>query len=211
MRKIKLLSLLVSFILLFFIVFKIVGLLGWNKGAERMSLLPEGFQLDGEGDIIFGSPDAGCSVYLFANYRCQFCLSFFKEGLPQILDDYDGKVKVVFKPILFSHTQEEMDALRMAVSVFKYGDYLPFHTLLLRDPDVIYADSYKDYLMEIMGLNSAIANSYFDDATKKYIDDNKKMFKELKIKGTPGFVVDKHVITGFSNMKLLLDNKFKSK
>ena len=188
--------------LLVFIVIKAYELLHSDVEINSVDQL-KSIQLKSSEDIVFGKEKAALSVYLFANYKCKYCVRFFKDVLPEVLEKYDGRVKFVFKPVPFSSNQEEMDALLMAVSVYKYGDYKPFHDLLLKDGNVIYSEYYKDYLLEIMNLNSAIANSFFNEETKGYIDNNKKIFNDLKLKGTPTFIINNETISGYLDVKAL--------
>ncbi len=206
-HKIQYFSYVISFVLLVLIVIKVCNIK--DSKNKKIEVLSDTSTFSSDGDIIFGDKSASIQIYLFANYKCPFCLKFFKEVLPEMLKEYEGEIKINFKPIPFSNSKEELDALLMAISVFKYGDYMPFHDLLLKDPDIIYSNLYKDYLIEIMNLNHAIATSFLDDKTVHYIQNNKKLFKDLKLKGTPAFIVKNKAVSGyltFDEIKKMIDN-----
>ncbi len=213
-QKVHVFIYVVSIILFVLIVFKAYEKLTIDKQKQPVEAVSENVKLIGEGDIVLGEPDAQFTIYLFGNYRCKFCSKFFKEVLPTLLKEYPNDVKVNLKLVPFSDTQEEMDALLMAISVFKYGDYQPFHDLLLKDADVIFDENYKEYLIEIMGLNEAIATSFLDDKTNALIEENKKLFRDLKLTKTPTFIIGKKIISGYvdvNRLKELIDSKLKNK
>ncbi|MCW3787541.1 thioredoxin domain-containing protein [Plebeiibacterium sediminum] len=172
-----------------------------REKKSGVEVLSTDIELRNENDIIFGNPKAELSVIVFGNYSCKFCSKFFKEVLPVLLKEYKDGIKFVLKPVPFSDTKEEMDALQMAVSVFKYGNYESFHELLLKDSNVIYDKNYQEYILEIMNLNQAIADNFLDDETRLYIERNRSLFKDLKLKGTPTFIVDHKILSGYLDIK----------
>ncbi len=196
-KKLHIFIYIISFILLILIGIKTYKRFKSNQSKQSIEILSEDIKLAGEGDIIFGDTHAELPIYLFGNYRCKYCIRFFREVLPRLIENYGRTVKVVLKPIPFSSTKEEKDALLMAISVFKYGNYKSFHELLVKDPEVIFDVKYEDYLVEIMNLNTAVANSFLDSKTNSYIVDNKNLFRDLKLKGTPAFVIGNTVISGY--------------
>ncbi len=203
----------VSLILLIVIAIKSYELLNKREKKSDVEVLSTDIELRSKNDIIFGNPKAELSVIVFGNYSCKFCSKFFKEVLPNLLQEYKDEIKIVLKPVPFSNTKEEMDALLMALSVFKYGNYESFHELLLKDSNVIYDKNYQEYIIEIMNLNQAIADNFSDDETRLYIERNRSLFKDLKLKGTPTFIIDHKIISGYLNIdkfKEIINNSLKN-
>ncbi len=192
---------LISCILLVVLGIMTYGYINDKSENQKISFISDDFSLNNGDDIILGNKNAHTHIYMFGNYQCHYCVKFFKEELSFILKRYDGKVNVILKLVPFSNTKEEQDALKMAISVFKYGNYMPFHNLLLKDPKVIYSDQYQEYLMEIMNYNEAIAINFSDDKTADYIKENKQLFQDLEFKGTPAFVINKKIISGYIGLE----------
>ena len=155
-------------------------------------------------DIVFGDPNATFNIILFGNYNCKFCRKFFKEDLQLILKDYKGSVKISYKMIPSSSSQEEINAFKMALSVNKYGNFSAYHNLLLKEDKIIYTSNFEDYLNEIMQYNQAIADYYYDDNKAiGIITNNVKLYKKLNITGTPAYLINDKLFIGHKNYKEL--------
>ncbi|MBN2164945.1 MAG: thioredoxin domain-containing protein [Marinilabiliaceae bacterium] len=149
-------------------------------------------------DIVIGNTNASINIYFFGNYKCSFCTTFLKEDLPKILNQWNDKVKFTIKLIPYSNTKQESDALKMAIAVNKYGNYQPYHEVLLKDANIIFSNDFQDYLFEIMKYNEAIATFFNKDSLiENYLNENQKLLKKMGIKGTPTYIIGNKIIKGY--------------
>lgn len=174
-----------------------------NRGVKKGEIV-DGITVNyPESDILFGEADAPLNIVFFANYECQFCRKFFKDDLELLLNQFKGKVKLSLKIIPSSRSESELDAIKMALSISKYGNFNAYHSLLLREKKIVYSVSFQDYLNEVMQLNQAIAEYYYSDAVSKDLKKNVDLYNNLGIKGTPAFIINNKVLTGYKTYKEL--------
>ncbi|TLX76125.1 hypothetical protein E9993_07900 [Labilibacter sediminis] len=200
--KVHIVSYLISLVLLVLIVFQIINKSGVNNNFT-FALKEHTGKLNPKNGIVFGDERATTEVYMFGNYNCSYCRKFLNEDLSILLNKYKGKVKVVLMPVLTSNSQAEKDALSMAFAVSKYGKYKPYHNLMMQSRDVIYSSGFEDYLMEIMNHSEAIAEYFSGDEVEAVLSDNKKMFKQLELKGTPAFIMNDLIVNGYVSVEEL--------
>lgn len=194
--RIYIISYVISAILFVLIVMQI---LHFHQHSDKVSIEETG--LSSSHDIVFGNNMAPINIYMYGNYKCPFCVKFLSDDLPHLLKDYDGKVKVTLKLVPFSNTVEELEALKMALAINKYGYYLPYHNLLLKSFDMVYTQEFTDYLSEVMLENEAIAQFYYSNLVEELINTNKQFFRVSNIQGTPTFIIDNQIIKGYIDFK----------
>lgn len=207
-NRIRIASYIISVFLIILIGIKIFDLIK-TKVLQPNRKIGVGLVCVGDGDIVLGNKKAGKSIFMYGNYQCSHCINFFNETLPRLEKDYlnSGKVNLVYKIVPLSTSKVVLDAYKAALCINEFGDFKKFHAMLLYDFNLVYTDEYHQLINEVMSKNEAIAQCIFD---RKYdtFTNNKKDFLQLKMKGTPTFVIDNVIIQGnldYSKITPLID------
>jgi len=190
-RKLNVISYTVSLILLI-----LIGIRLYSYFASNISDI-KNVKIEKSNDIIIGNANGSIDVLMFGNYQCQFSLRFLKNELPILLDKYGDSLKFTLKVVPFANTNEELESLKMALAVYKYGNYDAYQSFLLKNEDIIFEDEFQVYLNTIMESNEMIAHCFYNSITSKVISDNIMLFKQMQIKGTPSFIINANLKEGY--------------
>ena len=152
-------------------------------------------------DIVFGSEDAPLTVYMYSHYSCKYCVKFLKEDFPELSEEYikSGKIRFVLKLIELSRNPDVLYSLQAAVCVNRFGDFDKFNELLLSDYRVVFTTEFKDLINSFIDDNSNLAECILNNNNYSYIYTNNREFMELGLKGTPTFIINNHVFSGYRN------------
>lgn len=105
------------------------------KGLDPHSVLPA---MDASGNLpenINGDKDALVKIYEYADYPCGYC-GMMNPILNEIVEDYDGKVAVVFRSyILLYHEKNGMPAASAANAAAIQGHWKKYKDLLFENQD----------------------------------------------------------------------------
>ncbi len=178
--------------------------------SKRTALINELIQPK-DSDIVFGNREAAESIYMFGNYNCSHCISFFKKEFPLIEAEIlqAEEINMRLKVIPFTLHEEMLEAYSFAICVNNFGKYEAFHNLLLLDFNLIYSEQFQELKNDIMIKNEAIAQSYLGGEFLDDLKENKKEFMLMKFRGTPTFVFRNKVFTGeisYQDLKEILSN-----
>ncbi|MEY4731148.1 MAG: hypothetical protein RL681_94 [Candidatus Parcubacteria bacterium] len=158
-----------------------------------------------ERDVILGDPKAPVTVIEYGDYQCPFCVRFFEQTEPQIVEQYvkTGKAKFIFRDLAFLGP-ESVEAAEAAECAKDQGKYWVFH-------DALYAAESKDGQEHNGNLNRdlfvKLAGQVGMDATKlgecydanKYADVVQAVVKAAQgggVTATPSSLVDGQLIQG---------------
>jgi protein-disulfide isomerase len=156
---------------------------------------------------VAGNPEGDVTIVEFFDYRCGYC----KRVLPSIreLMKTDGNVRYVFKefPVL---GPDSVTASRAALAVWKLqpDKYFPFHTALLESRGSLTEQRIMQ-IAEQVGLDPARVREGMDDpGIEKTLQANFDLGRQLKINGTPAFIIGGKLVPGaidLATMKQLLE------
>jgi protein-disulfide isomerase len=137
-----------------------------------------------------GAADGDVVLTVFTDYACTFC----RASVPDIdrLLREDRKLKVVFRelPIL---SPDSDAAARLALVAARRGQYMPMHRALFESghPN---ADARREAAIALDVSNDAAAIN--DPAIGREIENNLELARQLRVDGTPSWVVGDRVMTG---------------
>jgi len=142
---------------------------------------------------IAGNPKGDVTVVEFFDYNCGFC----KKALSPLtkLIKSDNNVRVVFKEFpIFGKPSEE--AARAALASIAQGKYFEFHSRLLTEPGR--ADKAKALrIAKSMSMNvDKLESGMNSDFVNKALEESQKLAFDLRIQGTPHYLVGDRVIQG---------------
>jgi protein-disulfide isomerase len=81
------------------------------------------------GSPFLGMPNAPVTIVVFSDFQCPYC-SKLAELLPQVLDLYPERVKIVYKNFPLSIHKFAASAARAAMAAANQGKFWPYHDLL---------------------------------------------------------------------------------
>ncbi len=155
--------------------------------------------VDLEGEPFLGDATAPVTVVEFSDYQCSFCRKFWAETLPQLKDGYiiTGKVKFFFKDFPLNSHPEAQPAALAAACAQEQGKFWEYHDKLFDGQRSLGDEQYAAWAEEL-GLDGDRFASCL--SSKKYQEDIQADIREaaaLGILGTPAFVINGKVISGF--------------
>jgi protein-disulfide isomerase len=150
-------------------------------------------------DLSFGPANAKITIIEFFDYKCGFCHAA-NEWVWNVMETRDD-VRVIFKelPIL---SENSHGAAKAAIAAHKQGKYRDFHRALM----IARGDLGIDQVMQIagsVGLDvEKLRKDMADPKVEEQIAAMRQQATQLGINGTPGFVVNGKLVTGFSKEQL---------
>lgn len=168
--------------------------------------------------VIFGKKDAPVTIVEYSDFQCPYCGRGY-QTVKQVLKEYDGKVRVIFKHL-------PLDFHPMALPAAKY-----FEAIAKQSHEK--AEKFHDMVFENQGMLKDKGEAYFDEVAKKIGADVKKAkadakseeiakrieadteeAKKFNISGTPGFIINGVSLRGaypFPAFKEIIDQHLNSK
>ncbi len=148
-----------------------------------------------------GKDTAAVTVVEYSDFQCPFC----KRGsqlIPQILQDYDGKIKIMYKQLPLPMHNWANNAAIASLCAHKQGNdkFWEFHDLLFENQQSITVENSKDefnrFAKEI-GLNE----NEFDKCLEspeiaKRVQDDIDEARAIGVSSTPTFVVNGLIVPG---------------
>jgi len=140
-----------------------------------------------------GNPRGDVTIVEFFDYRCPYC----KQVLPslQTLLKEDQKLRFVYKemPVL---GPQSVTAAHAALAAQQQGKYEAFHNAMMATKGQITDDTvYK--VAGSVGLDvGRLKQDMSTPEVEKSLKANLALADALNIRGTPGFIVGKHIVPG---------------
>ena len=152
---------------------------------------------------IGGNPNGSITLIEFLDYKCGYC----KKAHGQILEliNLNPEIRFIVKefPIL---GDESLLASKASVAVFlDQGSkvYRTFTEKLLKFNGRITIDSIQNLLESIGGETAHIQKLMESKAVYNILNSNYNLAKQLKIRGTPTFIIGTEIVRGYKNVEEL--------
>lgn len=147
-------------------------------------------EIDLEGAPVRGSPMAQVTIVEFSDFQCPYC-GRAAPILQQVLDEFEGRVRLVFKhyPLSSAHPRA-MPAARAAIAAGNQGKFWEMHDLLFEHQRQLEDDDLESYA-EQLGLNmDRFRADMASAATQRRIEQDRAEGKRVGVEGTPTFFVN---------------------
>ncbi|MEJ0021037.1 MAG: thioredoxin domain-containing protein [Candidatus Doudnabacteria bacterium] len=165
-----------------------------------------------------GSPNAPIQVVEFADFQCPYCEQFYATAFNQINDKYvkTGKVKFIFAdaPII---GEESTIAARGGKCADEQGKFWDYYNYLFQHQKPENNGNLRTSNLKKIALQIGLDGEQFDACldSQKYaseVSDELKLFGVLGITGTPGFVINDQVVSGYKAgvIQGIIDKELKS-
>ncbi len=193
-----------------------VALIIWKQSNEINisqydvnSIIPANDDNGHIGDHVEGNPDADVLIFEYADYQCSGCATAFPR-IKKIVDEYNGKVALVYRSYILSYHQNGTAAASAAEAAGLQGYWLEYATRLFANQSVWASASGGDRTEIFTDMFRSVTNGNGDEEkfvkdissadVKAKINFDISLSKNLDIPGTPSFFIDGQRID-FSNTK----------
>lgn len=157
-----------------------------------------------------GAANAKVVIQEFSDFQCPFC-SRVKPTIKQILDEYEGQVKVVWRSMPLPFHKEAPLASEAAQEAFvqKGADgFWAYHDKLFANQKAMQRADLEKYAQEV-GLDMNKFKAALDNRTHKaHVDADMAVAQKAGVKGTPAFTINGYFLSGaqpFPQFKRLID------
>jgi protein-disulfide isomerase len=169
--------------------------------AQAMTLDPR--------DAILGNASATVTLVEYGDYQCPYCVQFFSQTQPQIIENYvnTGKVRVVFRDFAFLGPESTI-AANAAQCAEDQNKLWPYHDALYAakladdtrggtEDDGFYTTAEFIKLAEQVGLNIPTFTSCVNNNTDaNIVAQEKGAAAAAGVNSTPSFIINGTMITG---------------
>jgi len=188
------------------IVVLILGLLFWwsslgrvNYDAYNLSeIIPADENSGGIEEVVEGDPEAPVKIFEYGDYQCTACAPM-NPKINALVEEYDGKIAVVFRTDIMSYHQNGTAAASAALAAAQQGYWQEYKDLLYANQnDWYYSDSqrrqnqFEEYFLKVSNNQGDLAKFREDMGSKavsKKISFDAGLADKKKISWTPTFYV----------------------
>lgn len=179
------------------IVADAVAAVAQNQVAQQPVGLQQGerYDVSADDDPTRGDPNAPITIVEFGDFRCQYCGKFFKETMEPLLQNYDGKIHLVYRdyPIL---GPDSLTAALAAGCALDQGKYWEFHDLTYANQPDLSRETLISHA-ESLTLNMSQFTTCLDEQQHiQEITADAVFAQNLGVTGTPAFFINGRFISG---------------
>ena len=156
--------------------------------------------LDDKNSYQYGDKNSKTTIVEFIDYNCGYCKKTLLS-INELLKKYKN-LKVVFIdfPIL---SESSYSAAQAAIAAYKQNAYFKYHSALLNSNKKI-SNSYllelaKNFNLDLVKFEKDMKSKN----TANLIENNIKFARQLNIRGTPTFIINKEIYAGAYDTKKL--------
>ncbi len=160
-------------------------------------------------DHIRGDKNAKVTLVEYSDFECPFCGKLIPT-LDKIMDEYKGKVKLIFRhfPLSSIHPNAQK-AAEASECASDQGKFWEMHDKMFAEQDNLGIDSLKA-MAKSLGLNSSKFNECLDSGKyAKKVADSEEEGTAYGVKGTPTTFVNGTLISGslpYDSFKQVIDS-----
>lgn len=167
---------------------------------EEISVVHEPNAENGNfGEMIDGDPNAPVKIYEYGDYQCDACAPM-NPYVNEIIEEYDGKVAVVFRTMIMSYHQNGTASASAALAAARQGYWKEYKDLLYKNQnDWFYSDAtqrqkqFEDYFKQVSDgkgdMEKFVADMGSSEVSKK-ISYDADLARRQKVSFTPTFYVE---------------------
>ncbi len=170
----------------------------WNKAGVKV-LLPEPaaarVQVDSRKGFVLGPKDAPVAIVEFSDFQCPFCKAVVPT-LKQVMAEYKGKVKLVFRDFpldIHPLAPKAHEAARCAAEQQKFWEY---HDLLFERSPNLSLPELKQYAADLKLVGASFAKCLDSGKYRQAVADDVQEAARLGASGTPTFFINGRLLVG---------------
>ena len=160
-----------------------------------------------------GSADAEVAIVEYSDFQCPFCARAVPT-LNQILETYDGRVKLVYKHLPLRIHPEAQPAAAAAEAARLQGKFWEMHDKIFAGHRELSDAKYVQWAQEL-GLDvERFERDRKSEAVRARIARDEEEASRLGVGGTPAFFINGRFLSGaqpFDSFKRMIDEEFAGK
>ena len=165
-----------------------------NKQLENKAVR-ENVVVDTTGNYAKGPDNAPVTIVMFSEFECPFC-SKAEPTLDQLMKDYDGKIRIIFKHKPLPFHKNAALAAEAALAAGEQGKFWEMHDILFKNQKALQRDNLSLYAQQL-GLDLDKFSQALDtNKFKAAVDKDIKDAEAIGVTGTPTFVINGTVVVG---------------
>ena len=181
---------------------------------DMQGVLALGSNVSVDDDPSWGPADAPVTVVEFSDFQCPYCARFVTDTYPQIKQQYEGKIRFVFRDFPLSTIHENAEkAAEAAGCANEQGKFWEYHDILFNNQQALDVASLKNYASQL-GLDTTAFNQCLDTGTRaQEIQKDYQDGISYGVTGTPAFIVDGLLMVGaqpLANFQAAIDAALQS-
>ena len=142
-----------------------------------------------------GRPEAPITLVEFSDYECPFC-GRAQETVEQILQNYPGKIRLVFRDFPLSYHRFAAKAAEAAHCAADQGRFWEMHEMLFENSYALREMDLKAYAEEL-GLDQGdFDRCLYSSAKAPVVEGSKTVAAKLGLTGAPSFFINGRLVTG---------------
>ena len=166
--------------------------------SENISTLQKG-----DGKLFSGQKKSKNIIIEFFDYNCGYCKKSHEEIKKILLEEKDVKIVYLNLPVL-SDNSVELAKISLAIGLEDKIKFNKFHDFLLDTKRSPKDDDIRSFI-EKLGLDyKKIKNASESEEIKEIINKNILMANNLQIGGTPAFIINGELVSGFVSKKIMI-------
>jgi len=146
-------------------------------------------------DPMLGSPDAEVTIVQFAEYQCPYC-GKAGEVVDQILNEYEGKVRMVYRDFPLSFHPRAIPAAVAANCAGEQGKYWEMHKLLMSNQRALEETDLTAHAQTLSLDMAKWSTCREDPAQEKEVMADMEAGAEVGVTGTPAFFINGIMMSG---------------
>ena len=168
----------------------------------------------GTNRVYFGDKNAPLTVVEYSDFRCGFCKRAHEGAVSQILKEYPGKVRVLYKHFPVLSPQSRLAAQYYeAVAIVNPSKAKMFHDKIFDNQRQLNSEDVLKKLVKEVGLSVNKVKSQLEKA-EAIVQQDESEARKYGVSGTPSFLVGGITLSGaqpFSEFKVIIDRLLSDK
>ena len=142
-----------------------------------------------------GPEGAKVTIVEFSDFECPFC-SRGAATIDQVMEQYAGKVKLVFRHFPLDFHAKAPKAAEAAMCANEQKKFWEMHDLLFKNQSKLAVENLKEHAASL-GLDATKFAECLDSGKmKKIVDDDTAAGRKVGVSGTPAFFINGTMLSG---------------
>ncbi|WP_338865039.1 thioredoxin domain-containing protein [Myxococcus stipitatus] len=159
-----------------------------------------------------GADNAPITIVEFSDFQCPFC-SRANASVDQVMKEYEGKVKLVFRQFPLDFHKEAQKAAEASLCAADQGKFWEMHDKLFASQSALQVEHLKTYAGEL-GLDKAKFDKCLDSGEKAAtVKSDMADGQKVGVTGTPAFFINGIMLSGAQppeEFKSIIDAELKA-
>jgi protein-disulfide isomerase len=164
--------------------------------AEEGRLEPRRrYSVNTQGSPVRGDEAAKLTIVEFSDFECPYC-NKVNPTLIELLDQYDGRVRLVWKHLPLDNHRRAPAAHRASEAAHRQGKFWEMHDLIFANQRAMSPERYREYAAELDLDMDQFDRDLEDPALQRKIEADLAEAKTVGVRGTPSFFINGRYVSG---------------